>query len=144
MNVEAFRKTIRRRMMVMAVLGVGYALAALTVHLLGSQVDFAGSFLFGSMDALVVFFVVLMPRYRKALRDEKALARLWNQEHDERMQAIKARAGAPMLVYTSIAMIAAGVLVSPWHVIVAMTLLIAAAVQLLVCATVKLICMRTM
>ena len=145
MNVEAYRKTIRRRTRVMSVLGVGYGIAMIGTHTVwhpGST--YAGDFLRGAMAMLVTCFVLLMPRFVKALRDEQALRRLWNQEHDERMQAIKARAGVPMLLYTSLAMIGAGLLLSAWNMTVCLTLLIAATAQLMVSAVTKLICMRTM
>ena len=145
MNVEAYRKTIRRRMRVMSVLGVSYVVAMIVTHTVwhpGST--YAGDFLLGAMAMLVTCFALLMPRYAKALHDEQALRRLWNQEHDERMQAIKARAGVPMLLYTSLAMIGAGLLFSAWNMTVCLTLLIAATAQLMVSAVTKLICMRTM
>ena len=153
MNAEAYRKIIRRRMNVMAALGVAYAAIMIAEHTLwdGSSAmeEFAWSgvvtgFAGGALSAMVLIFVILMPRYRKAMRDEQALRRLWNREHDERLRAIRARAGAPMVLYTSFAMVAIGLLMGPWNLTVAMTLLLAGAIQILVSAITKLICMRTM
>ena len=145
MNVEAYRKTIRRRIAIMAALGVSYVVAMIVTHTVwhpGST--YAGDFLLGAMAMLVTCFVLLMPRYVKALRDEQALRRLWNREHDERMQAIKARAGVPMLLYTSLAMIGIGLLLSAWNMTVCLTLLIAATAQLLVSIVTKFVCKRIM
>lgn len=153
MNLEAYRKTIRRRMNVMAVLGVAYSVAMIVAHTLwtgSAAVDefawsgVASGFAGGALTAMVLCFALLTPRYGKALRDEQALRRLWNKEHDERLRAIRARAGAPIILYTSFAMIAVAMLIGPWNMIAAMTLLLAAAVQILISAAVKLICLRTM
>lgn len=153
MNVEAYRRTIRRRMRVMAVLGVVYSALMIAEHTLwdggGAMAEFAWSgvaagFAGGAFTAMVLCFVLLMPRYRKAVRDEQALRRLWNSEHDERLRAIRARAGAPMILCTSFAMVAIGLLIGPWNMIAAMTLLLAGAVQILVSAVTKLICMKIM
>ena len=145
MNVEAYRKTIHRRITVMSALGVLYATAMIIMHLLGQGTnEFAVDFLLGAVSALVVCFVVLIPRYRRALKDEQALRRLWNKEHDERMQTIKARAGVPMLLYTSLAMIAAALLIAPWNMTAAVTLLMAATAQLAVSVVVKFVCLRRM
>lgn len=154
MNVEAYRKAIRRRVIAMEVLGIAYAVAMIVMHLflrglVEATEDFTWSgiaegFLWGAITAVVAVSVLILPRYMKALRDEQALRRLWNKEHDERMRAIKARAGAPMLLYTSAAMIAVAMLIGPWNMTAAMTLMLAATVQIVVCAVTKLVCMRRM
>lgn len=153
MNVEAYRKTIRRRMNVMAALCVAYSVIVIAKHALwegsGAMEEFAWSgvatgFAGGALTAIVLCFAILVPRYGKAMRDEQALRRLWNREHDERLRAIRARAGAPMILCTSFAMVAIGLLIGPWNMTVAMTLLLAGTVQILVSAVTKLICMRTM
>lgn len=146
MNVEAYRRTIRRRMRVMSILGVAYGAAMIAVHTFWAResMTYAGDFLVGIASGLIVCAALILPRYAKALRDEKALLRLWNQEHDERLRAIKARAGAPMILYTSAAMIAVGLLICPWSATACLTLIAAASAQLVASAAVKLICMRTM
>ena len=145
MNVEAYRRSIRRRMRRMAALGVGYAAATLAMHVLGpADVGYAGDFLLGVLTALACGFALMMPRYRRALRDDQALRRLWNREHDERLQAIRARAGVPLVQYTSVAMIGAALLINPWNMTVAVTLLAVATTQLVVSTVVKLVCLRSM
>ena len=145
MNIEAYRKTVRRRVRVITGFCLLYAAVIVAVH--GMRLEgtgFTGGFLNGAVSAVVICLVLMMPRYRKALRDDRALRRLWNQEHDERMRAIQAKAGLPMLGYTSVAMIAFGLLIGPWSTTAAMALLIAATAQLCVGAAVKLVCMRRM
>ncbi|MCH5287229.1 MAG: hypothetical protein J1E43_07390 [Christensenellaceae bacterium] len=153
MNVEEYRKTIRRRMNLMATLCVAYGAIMIAKHALwegsGAMEEFAWSgvvtgFAGGALTAMVLCFAILVPRYGKAMRDEQALRRLWNSEHDERLRAIRARAGAPMILYTSLTMVAIGLLIGPWNLTVAMTLLFAGTVQILISVVVKLVCMRTM
>ena len=145
MNVEAYRKTIRRRMIAMMTLSEFYVAAMIAMHTLWKvELGLTASFLAGFSSAMVGLAVVLVPRYRRALRDEQALRRMWNREHDERMSAIRARAGLPMLMYTSLAMMTAALLLNPWNATASVTLMLAATVQLLVGVATKLICLRVM
>lgn len=151
MNVEVYRRAIRRRVLVMAVLVVAYAAAMIAVHTVWRGQQDASlwdgaveGFVWGAVTAVVACLALMAPRYMKALRDEQALRRLWNKEHDERMRAIKARAGAPMVLYTSGAMIAVALLVSHWNMTATLTLLLAATVQVVISAVTKLVCMRVM
>ncbi len=81
---------------------------------------------------------------RRALKDDTALRRLCNQEHDERMQDIRAKAGFPMMVIWGVAMIAAGLAASFVSETVAITLIATGAVQMLACAIAKRVYMRRM
>ena len=155
MNVEAYRKSILRRVRVMELLVIAYAVVMIAIHTFwGGRGDAVAElfawdamvegFMWGAVTAVVACFALVVPRYVKALNDEQALRRLWNKEHDERMQAIKARAGAPMLLYTSVAMIAVALLIGHWNMIASMTLLLAGTIQIVVSAVTKLVCMRVM
>lgn len=145
MNVEAYRKVIRRRMIAMLAISAFYVAAMVAMHTVWRvELGLTASFLEGFASAIVVLTVVLAPRYRRALKDEQALRRMWNREHDERMSAIRARAGLPMLMYTSLAMVTAALLLSAWNVTVAATLLLAATAQLLIGVVTKLVCTRVM
>ena len=145
MNVEAYRKVIRRRMIAMLAISAFYVAAMVAMHTVWRvELGLTASFLEGFASAVVGLTVVLAPRYRRALKDEQALRRMWNREHDERMSAIRARAGLPMLMYTSLAMITAALLLSAWNVTVAATLLLAATAQLLIGVVTKLVCTRVM
>ena len=85
-----------------------------------------------------------MAKFHRALTDDTALRRLYNQEHDERMQAIRAKAGFPVTVFMGAGMIAAGLVATFFNMTVALTLIVAAVVQLLVSVVIKFWCMRTM
>ena len=90
------------------------------------------------MGALVIM------RCGRALKDDTGLKRLYNQEHDERLQAVRARAGLPMGLYLSLGMMAAGCAAGFFSTTVMLTLVLAAGAQLLICVAVKLILLRVM
>lgn len=145
MNVEAYRKTVHRRMIVMSAIGVGYIIAMIAIHVLWSgELGVTSSILNGFASGVVGVSAILVPRYRKALRDEQVLRRMWNREHDERMIAIKARAGMPMLIYMSLGMMTVALFTAQWNITATLTLLLTAVAQLLIGSIVKLICTRTM
>ncbi len=62
----------------------------------------------GLTTALGVLAIVMIIRYSRALRSEKALQIRRNKENDERMKAIRAKADMPTVLIFSVAIIAAG------------------------------------
>ena len=85
-----------------------------------------------------------MAKFHKALKDDTALRRLYNQEHDERMQAIRARAGIPVTLFMGVALMGAGLVATFFNMTVSLTLVAAGLVELLVSLAIKFWCMRTM
>lgn len=98
----------------------------------------------GFIAALGVMSVLLTMRYRKAMKNEEKLQLLFNKENDERLKAIKAKAGIPMLLITSLAMILSGVIAGYFNLTVAYTLIAASVCQLLVACIAKIIYMKKM
>lgn len=86
----------------------------------------------------------LIMRYRQAMKDEKRLQMFFNAEHDERLKAIRAKAGLPMILVTSFLMLLAGSFIGYFNGTVFYTLLAAALCQLALAAAVKLICRKRM
>lgn len=91
----------------------------------------------------VLSFVVILLN-SAALRNETKLKIQFNKEHDERMKAIRAKAGMPMLLIASIGMIVAGVVIGYRNPTVFFTLSLAAMCQLTVGAVVKIVYMKRM
>ena len=83
-------------------------------------------------------------RYRSALQTENALKRQYNMENDERMRAIRAKAGMPMLLYTSLGMIVAAVFAGYTDSAAFYILVKAATCQLIIGCAVKMIDMKVM
>ena len=141
MAMDGFRRLIRRRM---RVLGVMEGLFFLMMYLGRGMEGPMGSFLLGMAAGGAIMGFPIIMRCGRALGDDTRLKRLYNEEHDERLQAIRARAGLPMGLYLSLGMLAAGCAAGFLSETVMITLVLAAGAQLLVCVTVKLILLRVM
>ena len=97
---------------------------------------------FSAAGSLVLIFELM--KYRSALKDETKLRVLYNQENDERMQAIRAKAGVPMVLILSILLVLAGMIIGFWNETVFVVLIGVALFQLFTSAAVKSYYMRRM
>jgi hypothetical protein len=105
---------------------------------------FVAGFQFGLIVSIFGFSVFDIIKLSLAINDETKLKVLYNKEHDERLKAIRNKAGAPMIVVTSVLMVLAAIVAGYFNIVVFYTLVIAVAAQLSVSAIVKLYCMKTM
>lgn len=146
MKLDKYRATLRRRMTVFRILWLAYLLMMVAMRFAPAAVTEhpAYSGLFGFLAGGLLVGIVLAARFNRALKDDTELHRLHNKEHDERMQAIRAKAGYPVTVFMSLGLIAAGLVATFINMTVSLTLIIAAVVQLLVSLGIKFWCMRTM
>jgi len=90
---------------------------------------------FSAAGALVLVF--WMMKYRAALRDENKLRLLYNEENDERMKLIRAKAGVPMVLILSMVLVLAGMIIGYWNETVFAVLIAVAIFQLFASAAVK-------
>ncbi len=97
---------------------------------------------FGTGVALVGLLRLI--RYRKVVRSDKELQTAYNEEHDERMQYIRCKAGMPMLLISSCVMVIAGIIAGYFNVVVFWTLIGAAMFQLMAGSVIKMYYMKTM
>ena len=96
------------------------------------------SFQCGFSAAGVLVLVFWMMKYRAAFKDEAKLRLLYNEENDERMKLIRAKAGVPMVLILSLALVLAGMIIGYWNETVIVVLIGVALFQLLVSLGVKL------
>lgn len=101
-------------------------------------------FQLGLISALGAVSLLQLLWYQKALQSKTKLQKLYNREHDERMKAIRAKAGLPLTGISSAFMIAAAILIGSSNIIVFYTLVTAAVCQMLLACIVKLACMKLM
>lgn len=146
MNLEQYRKVINKRIAWMRLVWLAYLLLDAVMYFGMEHVTEhpAYNLLLGAMMGATLMSLVLAFRYRRVLKDDGLLRKMYNREHDERMAAIRARAGFPMTIILSLAMLAAAMVASLFSIPVMMTLVATAAAQLLVCFAVKLYYMKTM
>lgn len=100
--MKAYRKVLRTRMILLSALalfavGLGvYDSFFATAEVKASNVL---AFQCGITVAFGAAAVATMVRYARALRDEKSMRRQYVVENDERMKAIRAKAGTPLNLF---------------------------------------------
>ena len=102
----------------------------------------AFSFQCGFSAAGSLVLVYMIAKYRRALVDEQKLKTLFNQENDERMKAIRAKAGVPMTVILSMIFVLTGIVIGYFNETIFVVLICVALFQLFASAAVKLYYMR--
>lgn len=100
------------------------------------------SFQCGFSAAGSLALVYMMAKYRRALSDEQKLKTLYNQENDERMKAIRAKAGVPMVLILSLLLVLVGNIIGYFNETVFLVLICVALFQLFASAAVKLYYMK--
>lgn len=109
-RVEKMRETIKNKNKVILGLicltnGLAYILRRESVLALAktqTQSDFVQGMVTGAIIALDLLWVALLVQNSAALKDEKKLARLYNEMNDERVIKIEALAGKAALKYGTI------------------------------------------
>lgn len=149
--MEKYRKKVQIKIVLLAVLALtGVALGIYNVFFEGDggASGFSAGVLSGFRTGMAIgmgFFALLrMIGLSKAIRDEKALKELYNKEHDERLREIRARAGMPLLLITSVLMLIAALIVGPLNLTIFYTLVIASSAQILIGVSVKLYFMKNL
>lgn len=145
--MEQYKKSIKRRI---GLLTIPVCISALLgiYDVFGVSETMKNSFIFcfqcGGASALGLLCIILIFRYRTLLGNEEKLKLEYIRETDERLAAIRTKAGMPLLLILSIGMIIAGIIAGYFNLIIFYTLIITAICQMLVGCCIKLICMKTM
>lgn len=143
--MERYKKVIIARIFLLSMLALlAVGLGIFDVFWASAGVKANGIFEFqcGVTTALGILALFKMIQYSKGLRSEKGLQIQYNKENDERMKVIRAKAGMPMVLITSIAMFVAGIIIGYLNVTVFYTLIAAAVVQLVIASIIKLIYLK--
>jgi len=102
------------------------------------------SFQVGFAASGCIILAIWLLKYRRALSDEGKLRLLYNQENDERMKAIRAKAGVPMVLILSLALVLGGMVIGYWNETIFAVLIGVALFQLTACMLVKFYYMQKM
>lgn len=143
MNLEAYRKKVQRRLRWMRLLAVTFVVVELGVSRWIAESN-ATNFIWGGCIGGGFVALVILFQQRKALQDDEKLRKMYIEEHDERQQAIRAKAGQPMVFFLSLGLAMIAAVVFFFNEVVAATLALAAAAQCLVSLVVKLVCTQRM
>jgi len=139
--MELFRKKLKHRILLFGFL-ILFCIVIILINQFGTVVTYTESLAFSfqrgfsAAGALVLIF--WMMKYRAALKNETKLRLLYNEENDERMKEIRAKAGVPMVLILSMALVLAGMIISYWSATVFVVLICVALFQLLASLMVKL------
>lgn len=139
--MELFKKKLKSRIILLS--GVVLIFVAILLYnqfgassALKDSLAFSFQCGFSTAGALVLVFWML--KYRGALKDETKLRLLYNEENDERMKLIRAKAGVPMVLILSLTLVLAGMIIAYWNETVFIVLICVALFQLLASLVVKL------
>lgn len=149
--MENYRKQIQRKMILLGLLALtAVALGIYNVFFESDPgtSDFEAGVLPGFRTGLAIALgglaLIQMIRYGQVIRDEKKLKELFNKAHDERLSAIRAKAGIPLLLITSVLIMIAAMIAAPLNITVFYSLLLATFGQLLIALCVKVYYLRKM
>ena len=139
MNLDQYRDKIRRRMNAFRAGWLFYLLLVAAMSLANENFTEHPAFsgLMGFMAGGLLVGIISVGKFHKALKDDNALRRLYNQEHDERMQAIRAKAGMPVTLFMGAGLQTAGLVATFFDMTVALTLVAAGLAVLLVTLALK-------
>ena len=139
--MELFKKKIKARIILLCTVLLLFV-AILLYNQFGAsdalKDSLAFSFQCGFSAAGSIVLVFWLMKYRGALKDEAKLRLLYNEEKDERMSAIRAKAGIPMVLILSMALVLGGMIIGYFNETVFVVLIGVALFQLLVSLGVKL------
>lgn len=145
--MEKYKKTLKARIGLLTLLAlVGVALSIYDVFFTSDNTK--NSFVFGFQTglsvALGIMAMIAVVLYRDIMTNETKMQQQYNRENDERLKAVKAKAGLPMLLVTSVGIIIAGIFVGYYDQTAFIALIVAATCQLLFAVITKQIYMRKM
>ncbi|HHT14315.1 MAG TPA: hypothetical protein GXZ86_00380 [Clostridiales bacterium] len=140
--MKAYRKTIQNRINLFSLLIlIAAALGVYDTFFASEQIKASPMFNFqlGLTAALALMSLVGIFYNKLVLDDEQKLKKQYYKENDERMKAVKAKAGLPAVWVYSALMIVAGMIVGYFNELIFITLIAAAVVQLLLASVIQLI-----
>lgn len=147
--MDEYRRKIKNRIFVGAIIcAVTAGIAVLDVlgviEKLGflKKYEVLSTFQFGFLVGITLVAIFYMFKLGIALKYEKKLRILYNEEKDERLLLIRQKSGAPMIVITSTIMVLGGIIAGYINEIVFYTLIAAGFFQLIFSIIAKLYYMR--
>lgn len=146
-TIESFKKELKSRIILSFVLSaticIVFILKMFVFKGCFNQIpEFKLGFITGLCSVIAITLFILGIQSIITLRNDEKLKAAFAAENDERLAAIKSKAGQPLIIYTSEIMIVAGIIIKDYS--VSQTLFIAAICQLLASLIIKIICCKTM
>ena len=120
------------------------AIGLIRVFLLPESDNPIIEFQYGVLTGLGIVTGRRLSHYRKVRRSEQLMKEEYNQDQDERLKAIRAKAGLPFTIFTSVTMLIAGSVIGYFNMTVFYALTGAALLQILASGMMKLYYKQTM
>ena len=142
--MDKYRVEIRRRQAVLALAGIFFLLLITLPRYLGllPEHNAVVGFQCGLSSAALMACAFRSAHYGRALKDGALLRRMYVKEHDERLQAVRAKAGLPLTFAAAALLLAAGIIAGYFNFTVFCTLTAAAMFLMLLSAAVKAVCLK--
>jgi len=145
--MENFKRTLKRRITLLTLpLFASVALSIYNVFFASATMKESHIYAFqcGFSVSLCLFSVFFIFRFRAILRDETQIKLQYNKENDERLKAIRAKAGIPMLLITSVGLLIAAIIAGYFNPTVFFALATAAISQMILSVIAKAVYMCKM
>lgn len=145
--MDAYRKTIKRRRLLLAIFALAVAvIGIIDVFFLSEEmrIDYVWEFQFGVLIGLDAVALIRIFNYKKLLSDDELLRSQYNRENDERLKAIRGKAGQPVMWISSVIIIIAGIIAGYFNFTVFLTLVITGLSLLVFGCILKLVYMKIM
>ena len=145
--MEQYKKKLRRRIGLLtlaAIFSVGFGIydVFFAPELIKTMPTF--EFQCGFTSTLGLSAMCFVIYFKRIQEDEEALQKQYNKETDERMKLIRAKAGMPVTLFFSVAMIVAGIVAGYFNSIVFYTLIAAGLCLIGTAAVIKAVYMKIM
>ncbi len=144
--MEVYRSKLKRRILLLSILVLFSAVLGVYDVFFQTDISKSGIFCFqcGLTTAIAIIAAIQIMRFKGVLSNDEKLKVQFNKENDERLRAIKAKAGMPMLMVTSIMIIVAAIIAGYFNTVIFITLVSVALFQLIFGLLVKLLYMKKM
>ena len=143
--MEQYVKVIKKRIgWLLAAMLLIVAVGMIRVFVLPLEGSMMVEFQYGLLIGLEIMAMFWEVHYRKILKSERLLQQEYNRERDERLKTIRAKAGLPFTLFSSVSMLLAGSVIGYYNLTVFYTLTAAACVQIVLSSLVKMYYMKTM
>lgn len=125
--MDAYRKTIKRRILLLGIFALAVAvIGIIDVFFLSEElrISYVWEFQFGVLIGLDAVALIRLFNFKKLLSDDELLRSQYNRENDERLKAIRGKAGQPVMWISSVIIIVAGIIAGYFNFTVFLTLVI--------------------
>lgn len=139
-KMDKMRKDVENRLR--RTKGIGACLLAFSITMMSGVFpvnlgnanadDFVSGFQAGILILLLLVYLARLVKYQKALKDEKLLKQLYNQENDERMLYVNQQVGKSSMSVNTVVLLLLAIVAGYFNIVVFVTILATIFVQCMI------------